>query len=715
MNIFVFVKSCSICLFSLVLAGFSLFASMSALGADCETAGDGPGATNISCDEKIYTDGITFNNTDGLTLILDNNLTSLKPVTVTSRPLTTNRNPLAIQADHFNKITTTSGSGTGKGALYVLANAKDSARIAMQAGTIVATGTDASGIRAEVSFSKSDVDQRASIELFGGSIQSEESTALYALVDGSPKAGAEVLMHGGRLSGYLGIESEILPSESPTALNVHEAKVVMDGGTMDVTQTGITATHKGISPKAKASVLVMGDDTRINAQQGILVHGGGIAGSQATFSAVVGHGAQVTGSKTAINIDSQAQNAVAIRVRDESTKIIGNVIDGAGDSTVLVEGQVIGDIKTGAGNDAITITSSAQVEGGIEMEGGEDKLFIETNQVNGMTTLDGGGDITTDHLHFSNTRVYAYAPAKLMNWKSINFSNGRPSFSGGTLKVGKLNLKSGTLTLQDDLNVTGAVKVNAEAVMVLASGRKNIVFEGIVENSGVMSLVNGVAGDVWTMDVYSTTADSVTLKAPVISLDVQDATAHDQVRLGASVAGVTSGGVPSLNKPTIIEVNNLGLPDMADIRIPLIVHQGSTSGRVSAESGFSLKGGAIELPHVTYTLQKNAMNGWDLVSQAMVFQIGGRVSGLDSGQTIRLYNNGGDVIDSENGAFLFPTSLATGSNYMVTMDEPLNKTCTLTNAGGSVNAAPIDDVMVVCEHKVIQEVVFNDGFEADLP
>ena len=81
------------------------------------------------------------------------------------------------------------------------------------------------------------------------------------------------------------------------------------------------------------------------------------------------------------------------------------------------------------------------------------------------------------------------------------------------------------------------------------------------------------------------------------------------------------------------------------------------------------------------------------------YTIGGTVSGL-AGSGLVLQNNAGDdVTVNANGSFAFATPEATGAAYAVTIKtQPTTpwQTCTLTNATGTVAAANVTDVAVVC-------------------
>ena len=80
--------------------------------------------------------------------------------------------------------------------------------------------------------------------------------------------------------------------------------------------------------------------------------------------------------------------------------------------------------------------------------------------------------------------------------------------------------------------------------------------------------------------------------------------------------------------------------------------------------------------------------------------IGGTVSGLGTGLSVVLQDNGGDTLTLvDNGAFAFATKLGSGSAYNVTvLTHPTGQTCTLSGATGTVdsNGADVTSVTVAC-------------------
>lgn len=86
-------------------------------------------------------------------------------------------------------------------------------------------------------------------------------------------------------------------------------------------------------------------------------------------------------------------------------------------------------------------------------------------------------------------------------------------------------------------------------------------------------------------------------------------------------------------------------------------------------------------------------------AQAANFTIGGTASGLISGRSVTLLNNGANALTvTANGAFTFTTALATGAAYKVTVSvQPSGETCTVTNGAGKVGSANVTNVAVACK------------------
>lgn len=85
------------------------------------------------------------------------------------------------------------------------------------------------------------------------------------------------------------------------------------------------------------------------------------------------------------------------------------------------------------------------------------------------------------------------------------------------------------------------------------------------------------------------------------------------------------------------------------------------------------------------------------------YTIGGTVSGLLSGKSVVLLNNGGDNLTvSANGSFTFLGKLVEDNTYAVTVGtQPPGQRCTVTNGSGTVGVANVTSVVVAC---VITEI-----------
>jgi hypothetical protein len=79
------------------------------------------------------------------------------------------------------------------------------------------------------------------------------------------------------------------------------------------------------------------------------------------------------------------------------------------------------------------------------------------------------------------------------------------------------------------------------------------------------------------------------------------------------------------------------------------------------------------------------------------FSIGGTLSGLNSGETVVLQNNGGDNTPlNTDGSFTFPTPVLEGSSYNVTiLLMPAGQVCSVTNGSGTAESN-VTNVQVSC-------------------
>jgi hypothetical protein len=81
-----------------------------------------------------------------------------------------------------------------------------------------------------------------------------------------------------------------------------------------------------------------------------------------------------------------------------------------------------------------------------------------------------------------------------------------------------------------------------------------------------------------------------------------------------------------------------------------------------------------------------------------VYRVGGTLSGLASGATLVLLNNGSDpLVLTNNGAFVFALPMVGGVGYAVTMAiQPDNQTCAISAGEASRTSHDVEDVIVTC-------------------
>jgi N-acetylneuraminic acid mutarotase/ribosomal protein S11 len=96
------------------------------------------------------------------------------------------------------------------------------------------------------------------------------------------------------------------------------------------------------------------------------------------------------------------------------------------------------------------------------------------------------------------------------------------------------------------------------------------------------------------------------------------------------------------------------------------------------------------------------------------YTVGGAVSGLLSGNSVTLQDNGSDnTIVSANSGFNFPTPVTSGSTYAVTVSaQPAGQTCSVSNGSGTIGAANIGNVSVVCSDNTYNIGVTVSGLSA---
>ncbi len=100
---------------------------------------------------------------------------------------------------------------------------------------------------------------------------------------------------------------------------------------------------------------------------------------------------------------------------------------------------------------------------------------------------------------------------------------------------------------------------------------------------------------------------------------------------------------------------------------------------------------------------------------ATTYTIGGTVSGLASGTSFTIQNNGTDSqLISSNGAYTFATALANGTSYVVSVsNQPTLQYCVVTNGSGTLAGSNIINANIACTAGVNESVLYSFGTGTD--
>ena len=91
----------------------------------------------------------------------------------------------------------------------------------------------------------------------------------------------------------------------------------------------------------------------------------------------------------------------------------------------------------------------------------------------------------------------------------------------------------------------------------------------------------------------------------------------------------------------------------------------------------------------------------DAASLAQTYVLSGKILGIRPHTTVILQNNGGDDITISAGTtnFSFPTKIATGGSYNISVSGQTKQICTVTNGSGLISSAEVTDIIVKCSSK----------------
>jgi hypothetical protein len=258
---------------------------------------------------------------------------------------------------------------------------------------------------------------------------------------------------------------------------------------------------------------------------------------------------------------------------------------------------------------------------------------------------------------------------------SASYANASSFTVGGTVS----GLNSGvSVTLLD--NGTGALKVAANGAFTFASALPSGSTYNVtvsVQPTGETCSVTGGTGTVGSANV---TTVKVACKAATYTI-------------GGTLSGLTTGASVTLldNGSGALKITANGKFTFAKALASGATYKVTVSVQPTGET-CTVTGGSGTVGKVNVTTVKVAC-------KAATFTIGGTVSGLNSGASVTVLDNGSGALKiTANGKFTFAKALASGATYKVTVSvQPTGETCTVTGGSGTVGKVNVTTVKVACK------------------
>ena len=273
--------------------------------------------------------------------------------------------------------------------------------------------------------------------------------------------------------------------------------------------------------------------------------------------------------------------------------------------------------------------------------------------------------------------------------------------SGGNGLVGSAAITSVVVNCAvDQFTIGGTISGLAGSVVLADNGSDHVT----VSSNGSFAFPGTIAsGDTYAVTVATqpgspsqtciVTNGSGTVAAADIT-SVQIACTTNSFTIGGQVTGLAGTGL------VLQDNNGDDLPISADgsFTFPTPVLSGQTYS-VTVRSQPSGPPQTCQVMNGTSTVYFYNVTNIYVTCATDTFMVGGTVTGL-SGTGLVLQDNGGDSLwIASDGSFAFPTAVASGKTYTVTVSGQPSKpaqTCTVANGTGTVGTANVTGVAITC-------------------
>ncbi|WP_156781808.1 hypothetical protein [Leptospira tipperaryensis] len=227
-----------------------------------------------------------------------------------------------------------------------------------------------------------------------------------------------------------------------------------------------------------------------------------------------------------------------------------------------------------------------------------------------------------------------------------------------------------------------------ETLVVSASG--SFKFQTLLENQRTY-LVTVFTNPVAPSQTCSVTNGSGLIASRDIG-NVQVVCSSSAYSVSGSVTGLSGTGLALLNNGTdLIGVSG------ASFTFPLSLASGG-SYSVSVSTNPSSPAQVCSVSNATGTIASSNVTNVLVVCSTSSYSVSGSISGL-SGSGLKLKNNGGDEISPTGSTFAFPTSIASGAAYSVSVSQQPtspNQTCSVSSGAGTIASANITGITITC-------------------
>ncbi|MBM9501842.1 hypothetical protein JWG44_16425 [Leptospira sp. 201903071] len=227
-----------------------------------------------------------------------------------------------------------------------------------------------------------------------------------------------------------------------------------------------------------------------------------------------------------------------------------------------------------------------------------------------------------------------------------------------------------------------------ETLDVLLSG--DFKFQTLLENQKTY-LVTVLANPTGPNQTCSVVNGSGLIAARDVS-DVRVVCSSSSYTVSGSVTGLSGSGLTLFNNGTDL----IGVSGASFIFPTSIASGGAYSVSVSTQPSSPTQ--VCSVSNGTGTIVSANITNVLVTCSTSSFSVGGGISGL-LGTGLKLRNNGGDEIAPSGTSFVFPTSVASGAAYTVSVSaQPTApaQTCSISNGSGSISSSNVTNVAINC-------------------